>query len=178
MATTAMFIMNHKTIKCFIVMFNQLLNNIEQYIIRLFICDFMYTIFDVINHRIVLKYTLHDFSYDFFDSNVFIFHLRTNMDSDEEVAAAAMIVAICVENDERKKTRKRRKVWVKPWLQKRKSHGFYSQLLNELRLEDFEMYKNYLRMKPQNFHEILHFVRYKISPLIYESLWRQRSNLR
>ena len=71
------------------------------------------------------------------------------MDSDEEVAAAAMIIAICVENDERKKTRKRRKVWVKPWLQKRKVHVFYSQLLNELRLEDFEMYKNYLRMKPE-----------------------------
>ena len=114
----------------------------------------MHTIFDVINHRIVLK----------FDSNVFIFHLRTKMDSDEEVAAAAMIIAICVENDVRKKkTRKRRKVWVKPWFQKRKSHGFYSQLLNELRVEDFEMYKNYLRMKPENFDEILHFVRYTIS---------------
>ena len=62
----------------------------------------MYTIFDVINHIIVLKYT-SDFSYDFFDSNVFIFHLRTKMDSDEEVAAAAMIIALCVEKDERKK---------------------------------------------------------------------------
>ena len=122
----------------------------------------MYTIFDVINHRIVLKYT-YDFSYDLFDSNVSIFHLRAKMDSEEEVAAAAMIIAICVENDERKKTRKRRKVWVKPLLQKIKSHGFYSQLLNKLRLEDFEMYENYLGMKPENFDEILHFVRYIIS---------------
>ena len=49
-----------------------------------------------------------------------------------------MAVALfCEENNE-----KRRKEWVKPWLQCRNTHGFYSQLLSELRLEEVEIYKN------------------------------------
>ena len=48
---------------------------------------------------------------------------------------------------------------LKPWLQRRNTHGFYSQLLSELRLEAVKIYKNYLRMTPENFNEILVLIR-------------------
>ena len=71
-------------------------------------------------------------------------------DSDEEVAIA-IILAIYSEPDKRKLRKKRKRIqWVKNWLQKRDTHGFYSQLLGELRLEEGKIYKNYLRMTPQN----------------------------
>ena len=80
-----------------------------------------------------------------------------NMNANKKVkiAAAAIAVALCCEED----NEKRRKEWVKPWLQRRNTHGFYSQLLSELRLEEVEIYKNYLRMKPGNFNEILVLIR-------------------
>ena len=57
-------------------------------------------------------------------------------DSDEEVAIA-IILAICSEPDKRKLRKKRKRIqWVKNWLQKRDTHGFYSQLLPQLRLEE------------------------------------------
>ena len=76
-----------------------------------------------------------------------------NMNANKKVkiAAAAIAVALCCEED----NEKRRKEWVKPWLQRRNTHGFYSQLLSELRLVEVEIYKNYLRMTPENFNEIL-----------------------
>ena len=104
---------------------------------------------------------IYDFSYDFFDSNVFIFLFTHKNGSDEEVAAGEMIIAICVENDERKKTSKQRNVWVKPSYRKENRMAFIPNFW--ILLEDFEMYKNKIRMKPENFDEILHFVRYKIS---------------
>ena len=61
-----------------------------------------------------------------------------NANKKVKVAAAAIAVALCCEED----NEKRRKEWVKPWLQCRNTHGFYSQLLSELRLEEVEIYKN------------------------------------
>ena len=43
------------------------------------------------------------------------------MDSDEEAALAAIIIAKFKENIKRKKRRKS-KDWLKPWLQRRNSH--------------------------------------------------------
>ena len=71
------------------------------------------------------------------------------MDSDEEAAFAVIIITTFTENIKRK--RRKRKKRVKPWLQRRNSHCFHSQLLRELRLEEKEIYENYLRMAPKNF---------------------------
>ena len=63
-----------------------------------------------------------------------------NMNTNKKVkiAAATITVALCCQED----NEKCRKEWVKPWLQRRNTHGFYSQLLSELHLE-VEIYKNY-----------------------------------
>ena len=85
------------------------------------------------------------------------------MDEEEEVAVVAIIVSAVILSKKICKKRKRRSAWVKPWLQRRSSHGFYTQLLNELRLEEGEIYENYLRMNAENFDHILSLVRAEIT---------------
>ena len=68
------------------------------------------------------------------------------MDSDGKVALAAIIIATFTENIKRKK-RRTRKEWVKPWLQRPNSHGFHSQFLRELGQEVKEIHENYLCME-------------------------------
>ena len=80
-----------------------------------------------------------------------------------KVATASIIIALYCDDD--KKPRKRRSDWVKPWLQRRDSHGFYAQLLSELILEEPDIYKNYLRMTAENFDEILSLIKADISYL-------------
>ena len=79
----------------------------------------------------------------------------------ERVKVASIIIALYCDDD--KKPRKRRSDWVKPWLQRRESHGFYAQLLSELKLEEPSIYKNYLRMTAENFDEILSLIKDDIS---------------
>ena len=52
-------------------------------------------------------------------------YFTLQMDSDEEAALSVTIVATFTENIKREKGR-RRKEWVKLWLQRRNSHGFHS----------------------------------------------------
>jgi len=76
-----------------------------------------------------------------------------------KVATAAIVIVLYCDDETEKRRRKRRRHWVKPWLQRRDSHGFYSQLLSELRLEEVNIYKNYLRMTPDNFDEVLTLIK-------------------
>lgn len=75
--------------------------------------------------------------------------------SDEELAAAAVVVAVL---QKRKTKRRKRKCWVKPWLARRPKLGIYETLLSELRLEEENEYKNYLRMSTENFDELFRLV--------------------
>ena len=69
--------------------------------------------------------------------------------SDEDVALILLIAAAGNIHQKTKKKRKKRTVWVKPWLSKRPKLGIFSCLLEEMRLEDKEGYKNYLRMSEE-----------------------------
>ena len=65
--------------------------------------------------------------------------------SDEEVIIVLAIARNGLDNKPRKK--RKRKLWVKPWLLQRRSKlGVFNTLLQEMKLEDQEGYKNYLRM--------------------------------
>ena len=79
------------------------------------------------------------------------------MDSDEETALAvvSLVLAPKIKN---KKKRKKRIVWVKPWLQRRSYLGCFDTLLKELRSKDEAEYKRFLRMTPQIFDELLELV--------------------
>ena len=53
----------------------------------------------------------------------------------------------------RRKTQ--RKVWVRDWLTRRHEFGQYDSLLSELHREDQRGYKNYLRITPDLFQEMI-----------------------
>ena len=53
------------------------------------------------------------------------------------------------------RTRKARTVWVREWLARRHDFGHYDQLLTELHKEDPIGYRNYLRIKPDLFQEMV-----------------------
>ena len=84
-----------------------------------------------------------------------------NSDSEDETAVIAFAAASTVILHEQSKIKKRRKrkIWVTPWLLERSAFGVYDTLLQKMRLNDIEGYKNYLRMTEENFLEILALVR-------------------
>ena len=77
-----------------------------------------------------------------------------------DFSAGSTTVAIAVnvlDNKPRKK--RKRKLWVNPWLQRRSKRGEFNTLLQEMKLEDQGGYKNYLRMTGENFLELLTIVK-------------------
>lgn len=89
------------------------------------------------------------------------------MDSDEETAAA---IVVCVLAKRSKRRKRKRSVWVKPWLTRRNVFGFYDTLMQELRQENIEEYIKFLKMPPMFFDEILQ--------LIEEDIKKQNTILR
>lgn len=67
--------------------------------------------------------------------------------------------------------RKQRRWWVRPWIQRREELGALSRLLQELKEEDPETYRNVLRMTAPQFQELLELV----EPLIkkQDTVFRQ-----
>ena len=61
--------------------------------------------------------------------------------------------------------RRRRTVWVKPWLQRRVMLGQYDTLFNELRIEERGGFKQFLRVDSQTFMQLLH----RVGPRITKS---------
>ena len=55
----------------------------------------------------------------------------------------------------KRKQRKRRVCWVKSWIGRRRQFGLYDQLMVELRNEDQRAFKNFLRMPPEMYDELL-----------------------
>ena len=49
----------------------------------------------------------------------------------------------------------KRSVWVKKWILQREEKGAYHNLLQELRLQDQDSYRNFLRMDVHAFEELL-----------------------
>ena len=63
-----------------------------------------------------------------------------------------------------------RTVWVRNWLAERREKGEYDLLLNQLRLEDVESFRRYLRMNTDTFQELMRLVGPKIT--------KKRTNMR
>ena len=70
--------------------------------------------------------------------------------------AAAMAALIVGKISKRKKKRQ------KPWLIRRNELGVDSSLLKELRIEEEEEYKTFLRVTPENLDNLLHLVQFDI----------------
>ena len=73
---------------------------------------------------------------------------------DYETTFIHLLAKIADEEEEEPKKKKKCRVWVRPYLQRRRIQGFYENLMQELAAEDPELYKNFLRMDSDLFHEI------------------------
>ena len=71
---------------------------------------------------------------------------------------AAIVIAEEEEQARRRReqaTRRRRRWWVRPWLSRRPIYGHYEQLMNELLQENHTDFKNFLRVEPEMFFELV-----------------------
>ena len=70
-------------------------------------------------------------------------------------AVSSVVVALVA----RRKRRRPRSCWVPDWLQKRPQHGTHVALLSSLRSSDPSTYRNFCRMAPDDYDELLRMVR-------------------
>ena len=96
------------------------------------------------------------------------FSLEMEMEIDEQVVACAAI--ILASPLPKKKKRKSRKVWVKSWLINKDTKSAYNNILRELRLDDVENFRRYLRMNTETFDELVR----RVAPLIENNCTRLR----
>ena len=64
-------------------------------------------------------------------------------------------------------------MWVREWLLRRPTFGQYDQLLTELHREDLRGYKNFLRITPELFHEMVE----RLTPILEKKLTFMREPL-
>ena len=77
---------------------------------------------------------------------------------------AQQCAAICVMYHTLKKQKtKRKKCWVRKWIQRRQEMGACSTLVNELKLEDSQQFINFVRMSASQVEQIINLIGDKIS---------------
>lgn len=74
-----------------------------------------------------------------------------NMADFEEYVALYVCTLILRRRLHRLRVRPRR-MWSRAWLQRRRTRSCYNTLLQELRAEDIDEYKNYMRMSKETFN--------------------------
>ena len=74
-----------------------------------------------------------------------------NMDVDAVIRLASTLIITVLLTKGRVKSRRKRKLWVRKWIARRESRGAYNAIMQELRLEDAEGYRRYLRMNTDSF---------------------------
>jgi len=85
------------------------------------------------------------------------------MDSNLELALVASAVFV-IQKMKKGKSRKKRALWSRNWLLRRKQLGVCDNLLVELAEEDPRSFKNWMRMDKRGFDVLLE----KVGPLIYK----------
>ena len=76
----------------------------------------------------------------------FAIMLKEMDDTDEIIAVATSLMAVCTKSE-----RKKRRMWAKTWLRRRDEKSAYNSIIAELRLEDKEHFRYYLRMNTEAF---------------------------
>ena len=77
----------------------------------------------------------------------------------QEEAASCLIIAAIIDDDEKKRRGKTRN-----WIKRRGEQGFYLNIVQELRAEDTNTYKEMMRMSFETFMQLLHNIEPYISP--------------
>jgi hypothetical protein len=92
------------------------------------------------------------------------------MTATEIVSVGIELVSLALAEECRKILETRKKLrpcrwWVKPWIGRREKLEASTQLLEELAAEDYDSYRNHLRMSEAKLYFLLH----KVSPLIQKA---------
>lgn len=95
--------------------------------------------------------------------------MEIDSDDEEDALAAIVVLGCCylLGNHQNNLKRKRnpRTVWVREWAERRNTEGVYAKLLKELRTGDRGeqmLYRNFIRMSEERFNQLLE----KVTPLI------------
>jgi len=79
--------------------------------------------------------------------------------SDAVVRAGVVVISMLLRQElEKKKTKKKKRIWVRDWIARREKYGASSTLLKELKDEDTAAYRNLLRMDVVQFDNLLQMV--------------------
>ena len=97
-------------------------------------------------------------------SNTLLLVVKISRDKtmNEEAALGAVSAILLGYGDQEEKTngrRRKRRVWVKPWIQRRDTLGAYNALISDISLSDREDYCRFMRMNTEAFSELLERVR-------------------
>ena len=108
-----------------------------------------------------------------------VLHLSTAMEGDNIIASFLLIAAAVLVDlfwrqprprrlqqppaPPARRVRRRRRLWCREWLLRRSLYGAYDTLLDELNREDTQGYKNYLRITPDLFAEMVEKVSQTLS---------------
>lgn len=66
--------------------------------------------------------------------------------SDAVVRAGVVVISMLLRQElEKKKTKKKKRIWVRDWITRREKYGASSTLIKELKDEDTAAYRNLLR---------------------------------
>ena len=82
------------------------------------------------------------------------------MEIHKEMAATSLIILAVVKRSrsKRKRYRRQRSVWVKPWLANRQYKSAFNNIFAELRLRDQEEFRKYLRMNTEAYEVYTLFI--------------------
>lgn len=83
------------------------------------------------------------------------------MPRSRRVKTAAAVVLVDYWFREKQKKRKR-SVWVRKWIERRRDLGAFATLVNELQIEDSQQFRNFIRMSAVELEELLSLVGAKI----------------
>jgi len=83
---------------------------------------------------------------------------ETNI-ADDTAAVAAVGILVAIAAKEKENRKRKRTIWMQPWIANREIHGAYHALLQELYDKS---YRNFLRMDKGSFEMLLH----KVAPYI------------
>ena len=81
-----------------------------------------------------------------------------------EAVSRALLGVIILESLEEKETKNKRGK-TRQWIQRRKEKGFYTNIVEELRVEDTKTYEEMLRMNYDTFKFILKEIEQDITPI-------------
>ncbi|XP_041850894.1 uncharacterized protein LOC121646080 [Melanotaenia boesemani] len=79
-------------------------------------------------------------------------------ETETEVDMEEILLLLLLMRSRRRRRSKVRRTWVRSWLQKRTGQGVYANLLQEMRLEDPESFRQYHRLDRESFGRVLEMV--------------------